>query len=390
MKRVLFPIAILVGCVLFAGFLYMTPAQVSETSPEVVPVSVRVAQVELASVRLIVESQGKVQAAQLANLSAPVAGPIEWISPSMQAGGYVEAGQVLLRLETSDYETARARSRAAMQQAQAEANHADTDLERMKELAKQRLASDSQLQDAIRTADVNAARLADALASFRQAELDLERTEIKAPFNAIIETREVELGQYVNRAQSVAILYGADEVEVRLPLAIRQLGYLDIPLGTRGELVGNAAPEVTLTGFYGGEEHHWQGKLVRTEATIDPNSNTVQTIIRVQQPVAGDTKLSRLSAQQIPLPIGLFVQANIVGKEAEDMIALPRSVIRNNSQVLVVDAENKMYFRDVEIFRLEEDRVLISGGLLAGEYICTSPIQAVVNGMSVQPVIENI
>ena len=55
-----------------------------------------------------------------------------------------------------------------------------------------------------------------------------------------------------------------------------------------------------------------------------------------------------------------------------------------------VDAENKMYFRDVEIFRLEEDRVLISGGLLAGEYICTSPIQAVVNGMSVQPVIENI
>jgi len=228
------------------------------------------------------------------------------------------------------------------------------------------------------------------LASFRQTELDLERAEIKAPFNAIIETREVELGQYVNRAQSVAILYGADEVEVRLPLAIRQLGYLDIPLGTRGELVGNAAPDVLLTGFYGGEEHHWQGKLVRTEATIDPNSNTVQAIIRVQQPVAGDTKLSRLSTEQIPLPIGLFVQANIVGKEAEDMIALPRSVIRNNSQVLVVDAENKMYFRDVEIFRLEEDRVLISGGLLAGEYICTSPIQAVVNGMSVQPVIENI
>ena len=390
MKRVLLPIAILVGCVLFAGFLYMTPAQVSETSPEVIPVAVRVAQVELDSVRLIVESQGKVQAAQLANLSAPVAGPIEWISPAMQAGGYVEAGQVLLRLETSDYEIARARSRAAMQQAQAEVNHANTDLERMKELTKQRLASDSQLQDAIRTADVNAARLADALASFRQTELDLERAEIKAPFNAIIETREVELGQYVNRAQSVAILYGADEVEVRIPLAIRQLGYLDIPLGTRGELVGNAAPEVTLTGFYGGEEHYWRGKLVRTEATIDPNSNTVQAIVRVQQPVAGDTKLNRLSTQQIPLPIGLFVQANIIGKKAEGIIALPRSVIRNNNQVLVVDAEDKMYFRDVEIYRLEEDRVLISGGLLAGEYICTSPIQAVVNGMSVQPVIENI
>ena len=130
----------------------------------------------------------------------------------------------------------------------------------------------------------------------KQAQLDLERTEIKAPFNAIIETREVELGQYINRAQSAAILYGADEVEVRLPLAIRQLGYLDIPLGTRGELVGNAAPDVTLTGFYGGEEHHWRGKLVRAEATIDPNSNTVQTIIRVQQPVENAKRLNELSS----------------------------------------------------------------------------------------------
>ena len=88
----------------------------------------------------------------------------------------------------------------------------------------------------------------------------------------------------MNRAQSVAVLYGADEVEVRVPLAIRQLGFLDIPLGLRGELANTDAPIVTLSGMYGGVEHKWQGKLVRIEASIDPNSNTVQTIIRVQQP----------------------------------------------------------------------------------------------------------
>ena len=65
-------------------------------------------------------------------------------------------------------------------------------------------------------------------------------------------------------------------------------------------------------------------------------------------------------------------------------------MIRNHNQVLVVDAENKMYFRDVEIFRLEEKQVLISGGLLPGERICISPIQAVVDGMVVQPLIEVI
>ena len=84
------------------------------------------------------------------------------------------------------------------------------------------------------------------------------------------------------------------------------------------------------------------------------------------------------------------MNADIQGRTVDDVIALPRSVIRNNNQVLVVDAENKMFFREVDIFRLEEERVLISGGLLPGERICISPIQAVVDGMAVQPVIEVI
>jgi hypothetical protein len=84
------------------------------------------------------------------------------------------------------------------------------------------------------------------------------------------------------------------------------------------------------------------------------------------------------------------VHADIKGKTVNDVIALPRSVIRNNNQVLVVDAENKMYYREVDIFRLEEQRVLISGGILPGEKICISPIQAVVDGMAVRPVVEMI
>lgn len=387
MKRVVIPIGIMFGCILIAAILLRTPIEVEETAPEIIAVSVRVAEVRAESVQLNVESQGKVQASRVVSLSAPVAGPIEWISPAMEAGGFVAQGETLLRLESSDYETAKARSNAAMQQAQAEATFASKELDRLGELADKRLASDAQLQGAQRTADVNAARLADAQASFRQAELDLDRANIRAPFDAIIQSRDVELGQYVSRAQSVAVLLGADEVEVRVPLAIRQLGFLDVPLGMRGELTDELAPDVTLTGFYGGAEYSWSGKLVRTEAVIDANSNTVQTIIRVKQP---DVGASSNRNAQIPLPIGLYVKASIKGSIVNDLIAVPRSVIRNNNQVLIVDAENKMYYRDVEIYRLEEDRVLISGGILPGEFICTSPIQAVVNGMSVQPVIEVI
>ncbi|MEC7551022.1 MAG: efflux RND transporter periplasmic adaptor subunit, partial [Pseudomonadota bacterium] len=352
-------------------------------------VSVRVAEVNLESVDLVVGSQGKVQAAQTASLSAPVAGPVEWISSSMEAGGYVEEGQALLRLEASDFETALERSWANLQQAQAESEFADTELARMRELAEQRLASDSQLQDAQRRANVNKARLIDAQASYDQAQLDLDRTEIRAPFNAIIQSRDVELGQYVNRAQSVALLYGADEVEVRVPLAIRQLGFLNVPLGQRGEISEEHAPDVLLTGMYGGQKYNWPGKLVRIEASIDPSSNTVQTIIRVSQP-STDEDQDENGLRRIPLPIGLYVEADIEGRTVANIISLPRSVIRNNNQVLIVDAENKMYYREVEIFRLEEQQVLISSGILPGERICISPIQAVVDGMAVQPVVQAI
>jgi len=387
MKRIVLPVALLAGSIAVAIVLIRNPTEIEESASEIQPISVRVVEARLDSTELTVYSQGKVQAAQRVNLSAPVAGPISWVSPSLEPGGFIEAGQALLRIDPSDFQTAVARARASVQQAEAEHAFAEDSLSRTRDLAERSLASQAQLQEAERTLSVTQARLADAQASLRQAELDLSRTELTAPFAAVIESKQVELGQFVNRAQEVAVLYGAEQVEVRVPLAIRQLGYLDIPLGLRGELADNMAPSVKLTGMYGGEQRQWHGRLVRIEAAIDEESNSVQSIIRVSQPdQAGETGW----ASDIPLPIGLYVQAEISGRQVDDVIILPRNVIRNNNQVLVIDAENKMYFRDVEILRLEEDAVLISGGIAPGELICISPIQAVYDGMPVQPVRELI
>lgn len=383
MKRVVLPIGIFIVSVAIAVTLVRNPTRVEESAPEIVPISVRVVEVQEQSIQLTVESQGKAQASRQASVSANVQGPVAWVSPSLEAGAYVKEGEPLLRLDMSDFETAIARSEAAQRQAAAEAEFAGADLDRIRELAASRLASEAELQNAQRVATINAARLADAEAALAQARLDAERSVLRAPFNAIVASRDVELGQFVNRAQSVAVLFDADSIDVRVPLAIRQLGYLDVPIGYRGEIDSQRAPDVELVGNYGGREYTWQGQLLRTEATIDPNSNTVQSIIRARQPDESE-------GDSIPMPIGLFVEARIQGRQVNKLIALPRSVIRNNSQVLVVDAENKMYYRDVEIYRLEQDRVLVSSGLVAGERICTSPIQAVVNGMTVQPVIEMI
>jgi len=134
--------------------------------------------------------------------------------------------------------------------------------------------------------------------------------------------------------------------------------------------------------------HTWTGRLVRTEAGIDATNNAVQAIVRVAQPAEAAMDPGAESINAIPLPVGLFVEATIDGRSIDNIFALPRDVIRANNRVLVVDEENRLRFREVEILRLENERVLISSGLRAGERVCLSPIQAVVDGMAVQVIQE--
>jgi multidrug efflux pump subunit AcrA (membrane-fusion protein) len=136
-------------------------------------------------------------------------------------------------------------------------------------------------------------------------------------------------------------------------------------------------PLVTISGKLGDSIQTWEGRLVRMEASIDTASNAVQAIVRVDQ-----------TTSAIPLPIGLYVEASVKGRKVDNLIALPREAVRGNNRVLVVDTENRMWYREVDIMRLENDRVLIQGGLADGERICLSPIQAVVDGMRVNVVDE--
>jgi multidrug efflux pump subunit AcrA (membrane-fusion protein) len=84
----------------------------------------------------------------------------------------------------------------------------------------------------------------------------------------------------------------------------------------------------------------------------------------------------------------MFVQADIRGRKVENVFRLPRSAMRDNNQVLIVDINNQLHFRQVTLFRLEHDDVLVSEGLSNGELVCISPLQTVVDGMSVKPIVE--
>jgi len=195
-----------------------------------------------------------------------------------------------------------------------------------------------------------------------------------------VREEHVDQGQFVTRGQSIGTIYATDYVEVRLPIAADQLIYLGVPASTRGQIPDSLQPPVTVTADFGNLRLFWEGKLVRAEAEFDERSQMLYGVARLESQANG--------ADTLPVPVGMFVQAEIRGRKVQNVIRLPRSAIRDDNQVMVVDSDKLLHFRHVSILRLERDEVLVDGGLQAGELVCVSPLQTVVENMPVNPVIE--
>ena len=373
----LMTVAVLFVAMLMAYALLATAPSPQQVEPEQVSTAIRVDTVDIEDVRLSVRSQGSVTPRTESSLIPEVSGRVDWVSPNLVPGGYFEEGEVLLKLDARDLRASLERSRASLARAEAEAEHAGFEMERLAKLVKQNLTSQASLESAIRAKRVSDAATIEARVAMQQAERDLLRTELKAPYSGLVRSKTVDVGQFVSRGAPVATIYADDSVEVRVPLADSQLAFLDLPLGVRGELPPEYQADVTLSTHYGGDYYEWQGKLVRTEAEIDTRTRMVHAVVRVED--------SQTEDSQPALPVGLFVNASISGRLAEQVVVLPRAALRNQTQVLVVDPESRLRYRNVELLRFEEDNVIISKGLKAGEQVNLSPIQTVIDGMRVRP-----
>lgn len=380
----LVPLLILALSGLGAFVIVATAPSIETVEPERAIPTVRVIDAIPRTLHYGVRTQGTVEPRTEADLVPEISGRVVWISPSLAPGGFFETGEALLRIERRDYELALDRARAAVKRARSEQGFAAAELERQEGLSAGGVASPSQLSNARRAASVAEANLFDARASLEQAGRDLERTEIRAPFEGRVRDEQVDVGQFVNRGNPIARIYATDYVEIRLPIADDQLAFLELPMPIPGAAVDSGpSPSVELRANFAGRDSVWLGQIVRTEGEIDPRSRMVNVVARVEDPY-----LTKPGRTGVPLAVGLFVEAEIEGPEATNVIVIPRYAMRDDSRILVVDANDELRSRAVDVLRIDRDDVLVQGPLAAGERICVSPLQVVVEGMAVRTVEE--
>lgn len=360
-----------------------------EPTPEPVvvePPLVHVIPAELESMTLIVSTEGTVSPRSEAQLIPEVSGKVVEISPALVPGGFFATDEVLLRVDPREYELAITQARAAVEQAKLrlalEQQQADIAKKEWEELGEGEpsplLFREPQI------AEVRAS-LAAAEAVLKQAQDNLERTALRAPFAGRVRSKQVDLGQFVQRGMNLGRVYPVDVAEIRLPIPNAELQYCNLPLGFQGNDAAPSGPRVRLTTQFGGQNYAWDGRIVRTEGEIDARTRMINAIAQVQDPYGQER-----GAARPPLAVGMFVRAEIQGKRVRDMVRLPRSVLRGEDTVYVVDSSGTLRFRTIDVFRRERDSVLIRDGIESGERVCASPLEAAVDGMSVRVADEGL
>ena len=378
--KAIITIAVLLAAVAAAAGIYVSRPMPEQLTVSETTSAIRAMTVVKESLRLKIRSEGTVTPKTQTNVIPEIKGRVTWLSPNLVVGGYFQAGDLLVTIDAADYEARTGLAQAQLLRAEAELEHKRFEFKRLQQLIKDNLVSQSNLENAARAHKIAKANVIESKINLAQAERDLGRTKITAPFEGMVRSESIDIGQFVQQGAPIASIYASDAVEVRLPIVNAQLAYLDPANLQRGELDPATAPMIRLTARYAGTSFIWRGQLARTEGEIDAQSRMITAVARVRQ--------DNQSPDVPPLQVGAFVAAEIEGQYLDDIVRLPRAALRPNSQVLIIDGDNRLRFRAVNVLRLENDFVIIDSGLESGEVVNLSPIQTVVDGMRVSLTFE--
>ena len=377
--KLLLPLILIISAILVViGMVAYKESQSAERKPETEKaVLVDTIEAEVVSLNFSVNSQGTVRPRTETTLVSEVSGIIVSVTPEFVAGGFFRKGEVLLQIDPSDYETGLKRAEAALASRKAkladETARSEQALKDWKNMGKQGQPSDLGLrkpQMADAKANVSAAE-----ADVQKARRDLERTQITVPYDGLVRQKAVDIGQYVSPGTRLGITFAIDTAEVRLPLTNSDLAYLNLPSETEVKNKDKSFPAVTLSAEQAGGTSQWQARIIRTEGVVDETSRVIYAVAQVIDPygVLGQS-------HQQELKIGTFVNAEIQGLRAENVVVLPRYVLRPDNTIAVANSDDELEILSVEVLRAEAKKVYLSKGITAGARVVTTTLDAPIPG----------
>lgn len=378
--KILLPLLVLLISVRIANYAINNKPEAERKKPPASTPTVEVVVVEKQNYPVSLQTQGTVRPHTETNLVAQVSGVITEVSSDFNNGSFFKKGDLLLRIDPRDYQTAvtlaesnLAQARLSLSQEQARAAQAKRDWKRLGETGKPSnlVLRKPQLQS--ERANISATK-----AQLEQAKLNLQRTRITAPYDGRLLEKNADLGQFVNPGSALGKIYAVDFAEVRLPLNNKQLAFVDIPESFRGEdnkkITG---PEVLLKANIGETNWQWPARIVRSEGAIDTRSRQTFVIAQVDDPY------SQLNPGQPPLKVGQFVEAEIKGQVLENIFVIPAAALHAGNQLFLVDENQQLSKQKVKVVWQDSEFVVIEHGLNAGDQLVLTPVSSKLIGSKV-------
>jgi RND family efflux transporter MFP subunit len=306
-----------------------------------------------------VDSYGTVEAQTTSNLVSEVNGRVVAVSENIRAGGRFSKGDMLVKLDERDFRveidvatSAAAEAELAYLQEVAQAEFAAQEWNEPPE-------SEAARKLALREPQVAAAKAALQAAKSRleRAKLDLQRTTIVAPFDGMVLTQSIDVGQVVSPSQPIAQIYSTDIVEVRLPIKINDLEHLVLPEGEQ-QLAGGAA--AVLESEIGTKTFQWQAEIVRTEGAFDPATRMLYVVAHVKDPFISNS-------DRPAIRIGQFVRAKVAGNRYEDVFVIPRRAVSQDFMVSIAQ-DGVLQKRSIAPLWTDAKSVVIASNSLENTY----------------------
>jgi RND family efflux transporter MFP subunit len=378
--NIVLSIALITAGIAGAAYISKTAPKARRRPPAKMLPLVQVITVQPVEERILVPAMGTVIPAREIILESRVAGEIVSIHPEFTVGGYLKKGSEVLQIDPQDYELALTLAKAKVKDAesklkilQAEAAAAKDEwreINRIRAGKKNNQPSPLLIKKPQLTAAQ--AMLIAEKADVEKARLNLARTKILAPFNAIVRAKHVDIGSQVSGQDQLAELVGTDEYWIQASLPVDRLNWIMIPSNS-----GEAGAKVRIFYRNGIELNGTINKLL---GELGAEGRMARVLVEIKDPLG----LNSTEKKRPPLLIGEYVRLEIEGRKLNNVFRLPRTALRDNTRIWLVSKDGKLEIRNVETLWRDAQTVLLTDGIQPGEQLIVSDLSKPVNGTQLQ------